>query len=52
MVARSNADLQRVIDEVVDLAGVQRISTSIALSTPIAPRVRPLLERWLAKRQR
>ncbi|HEY3259245.1 MAG TPA: Lrp/AsnC ligand binding domain-containing protein [Pseudonocardiaceae bacterium] len=45
MVARSNADLQRVIDEVVDVAGVQRISTSIALSTPIPPRVRPLLER-------
>lgn len=45
IVARSNADLQRVIDAVVDVAGVQRISTSIALSTPIAPRVRPLLER-------
>lgn len=45
MVARSNADLQRVIDEVVDVDGVQRISTSIALSTPIAPRVRPLLQR-------
>lgn len=45
IVARSNADLQRVIDEVVDVPGVRRISTSIALSTPIAPRVRPLLER-------
>jgi DNA-binding Lrp family transcriptional regulator len=45
IVATSNADLQRVIDEVVDLADVQRIFTSIALSTPIAPRVRPLLER-------
>ena len=45
VVARSNDDLQRVIDELVDVAGVQRISTSIALSTPIAPRVRPLLER-------
>lgn len=44
IVARSNADLQRVIDELVDVEGVQRISTSIALSTPIAPRVRPLLE--------
>lgn len=50
IVARSNADLQRVIDEVVDTAGVQRISTSIALSTPIPPRVRPLLERALDER--
>jgi DNA-binding Lrp family transcriptional regulator len=47
MVARSNADLQRVIDAVVDVADVQRLSTSIALSTPIPPRVRPLLERVL-----
>jgi len=45
MVARSNADLQRVIDEVVDVEGVVRTSTAIALSTPIPPRVRPLLER-------
>lgn len=47
MVASSNADLQRVIDEVVDVADVQRLSTSIALSTPIPSRVRPLLERLL-----
>lgn len=45
MVARSNDDLQRVIDAVVDVPGVRRTSTSIALSTPVAPRVRPLLER-------
>lgn len=45
MVAKSNADLQRVIDEVVDVRWVTRTSTSIALTTPIAPRVRPLLER-------
>jgi DNA-binding Lrp family transcriptional regulator len=45
MVAKSNADLQRVIDEVVDVEWVRRTSTSIALSTPIAPRVRPLLQR-------
>lgn len=45
MVAKSNADLQRVIDEVVDVQWVSRTSTSIALSTPIPPRVRPLLER-------
>jgi hypothetical protein len=45
MVAKSNADLQRVIDDVVDVQWVSRTSTSIALSTPIPPRVRPLLER-------
>jgi DNA-binding Lrp family transcriptional regulator len=44
VVARSNADLQRVIDSIVDVPGVQRLSTSIALSTPVPPRVRPLLE--------
>ena len=47
MVARSNADLQRVIDDVVNVTGVQRLGTSIALSTPVAPRVRPLLERLI-----
>jgi DNA-binding Lrp family transcriptional regulator len=45
MVARSNDDLQRVIDDVVGVPGVRRTSTSIALSTPVPPRVRPLLER-------
>jgi DNA-binding Lrp family transcriptional regulator len=45
IVARSNADLQRVIDEVVDVRWVERTSTSIALTTPIPFRVRPLLER-------
>lgn len=45
MVARSNDDLQRVIDDIVAIPDVQRTSTSIALSTPVAPRVRPLLER-------
>ncbi|GAB3556220.1 DNA-binding Lrp family transcriptional regulator [Actinopolyspora lacussalsi] len=45
MVARSNDDLQRVIDRVVAVTGVLRTSTSIALSTPVPPRVRPLLER-------
>lgn len=49
MVAKSNADLQRVIDEVVDVQWVSRTSTSIALSTPIPPRVRPLLERVAAE---
>lgn len=50
LVARSNADLQRVIDEIVDVAGVHRLASSIALSTPIAPRVRPLLERLIKQR--
>lgn len=45
MVARSNDDLQRVIDEVVRVSWVERTSTAIALSTPVPPRVRPLLER-------
>ena len=49
MVARSNADLQRVIDEVVAVPGVLRTSTSIALSTPVPLRVRPLLERLAAE---
>jgi DNA-binding Lrp family transcriptional regulator len=48
MVAKSNADLQRVIDKVVDVQWVGRTSTSIALSTPVPPRVRPLLERVAA----
>ncbi|QUH00178.1 Lrp/AsnC family transcriptional regulator [Saccharopolyspora erythraea] len=48
MVARSNADLQRVIDNVVAVPEVRRTSTSIALSTPVPPRVRPLLERLAA----
>lgn len=47
IVACSNADLQRVIDEMVGVAGVRRLSTAIALSTPIQPRARPLLERLL-----
>lgn len=47
VVARSNADLQRVIDHVVDVSGVHRLASSIALSTPIPMRVRPLLERLI-----
>ncbi|RJQ71592.1 AsnC family transcriptional regulator [Pseudonocardiaceae bacterium YIM PH 21723] len=45
LVAKSNDDLQRVIDEIVDVGGVERTSTVIALSTPIPSRVRPLLAR-------
>jgi len=43
IVARSNADLQRVIDDVVSDADIVRASTTIALSTPIPYRVLPLL---------
>jgi hypothetical protein len=42
-VARSNADLQRVIDLVVSHPLVSRASTVIVLSTEIAPRVMPLV---------
>lgn len=45
VVARDHEDLQRVIDKVVGLPGVRRTNTSLALTTPIPPRVRPLLER-------
>ena len=43
VVARSNADLQRVLDQVTASPQVQRSSTVIALSTAIAHRVTPLL---------
>ncbi len=43
VVARSNADLQRVIDAVVAFEGIVRTSTVIALATQIPHRVLPLL---------
>jgi len=43
VVARSNTDLQRVIDAVVAFELVDRVSTVIALATQIHPRVVPLL---------
>jgi DNA-binding Lrp family transcriptional regulator len=42
IVARSNADLQRVIDQVLAYEGVVRASTVIALDTQIPLRVLPL----------
>lgn len=48
IVARSNADLQRVIDEVVADDDIARTSTYIALSAHIPYRTGPLLERLLA----
>jgi DNA-binding Lrp family transcriptional regulator len=44
VVARSNADLQRVIDAVLSAPGVVRSATVIALATQIPHRVLPLLE--------
>lgn len=43
VVARSNSDLQRVIDAVLSDAGIVRSSTVIALATQIPYRVLPLL---------
>ncbi len=43
LVSRSNADLQRVIDEVVRDPAVLRTSTVIALDTPVARRTGPLV---------
>ncbi|MGI8612501.1 MAG: Lrp/AsnC family transcriptional regulator [Nocardioidaceae bacterium] len=42
-VARSNPDLQRVIDAVVAVEGIERTSTVIALATQIPHRVVPLV---------
>jgi DNA-binding Lrp family transcriptional regulator len=44
VVARSNSDLQRVIDHVVDDDNVVRTSTHIALQTQIRYRTLPLLD--------
>lgn len=44
IVARSNADLQRVIDSVVDFVGIVRTSTVIALAAPVPYRVLPLVD--------
>jgi DNA-binding Lrp family transcriptional regulator len=43
VVARSNSDLQRVIDLVLDHEGIVRCSTVIALATQVPHRVLPLL---------
>jgi DNA-binding Lrp family transcriptional regulator len=48
VVARSNADLQRVIDEIVDLEGVLRTSTVIVLASPLPYRVLPLVQQAAA----
>jgi len=43
VVARSNADLQSIIDQVVDFDGIVRTSTVIVLSTPVPYRTLPLV---------
>jgi DNA-binding Lrp family transcriptional regulator len=43
VVARSNADLQAIVDRVVDYEGIVRTSTVIALSTPVPYRTLPLV---------
>ncbi len=44
IVARSNADLQRVIDQVVGYDGIMRASTIIALAEQIPYRTLPLVQ--------
>ncbi|MDQ1658058.1 MAG: hypothetical protein QOD41_3141, partial [Cryptosporangiaceae bacterium] len=44
LVARSNADLQRVIDAVLEVPGIVRTSTVIALATQVQYRVLPLVD--------
>jgi DNA-binding Lrp family transcriptional regulator len=44
IVARSNADLQRVIDAVVTIEGILRTNTVIALAPQIPYRVLPLVD--------
>ncbi len=43
VVARSNADLQQVIDAIVDVEGVERTSTVIALARLVPYRAQPLV---------
>lgn len=43
VVARSNPDLQRVIDQVLAVPGVQRSATVMALATQVPYRVLPLV---------
>lgn len=43
VVARSNADLQRVIDRIVEVPGVLRTSSMIALDTPVPYRIQLLI---------
>ncbi len=44
LVARSNADLQRVIDRVVGFDGIVRASTAIVMENPVPLRIVPLVK--------
>ena len=44
LVARSNADLQRVIDRVVGFEGIVRAATAIVMENPVPLRLIPLVE--------
>lgn len=50
VVARTNADLQRVIDAIVAVPGVVRTSTVIALATAVSYRTTPLVRATAATR--
>ncbi|MBA0049569.1 Lrp/AsnC family transcriptional regulator [Streptomyces sp. AJS327] len=43
LVARSNADLQRVIDLVLGFAGIVRASTALVMENPVPLRIVPLV---------
>jgi hypothetical protein len=43
VVARSNADLQRVIDAIVSAEGIVRSATLISLATQVSYRMLPLV---------
>jgi len=43
VVARTNADLQNVVDSVLSIDGVQRSNTVIVLATGVPHRVLPLV---------
>jgi DNA-binding Lrp family transcriptional regulator len=44
LVARSNGDLQRVIDRVIGFEGIVRASTAIVMENPVPLRIIPLVE--------
>ncbi|HVF74998.1 MAG TPA: Lrp/AsnC family transcriptional regulator [Acidimicrobiales bacterium] len=44
VVARSNEDLARVINRILEIAGINRTTTLLALSTPIPTRTLPAIQ--------
>ncbi|WP_030547187.1 Lrp/AsnC family transcriptional regulator [Streptomyces albus] len=50
LVARSNADLQRVIDLVVGYEGIVRASTAIVMENPVPLRIIPLVRQAASDR--